>query len=99
LDAVHEGLPARWAVGPVTYDSGVPGFSVTARGPHPGRGKAPVTVSGTGEDETAALRDLDDLLRGVPKPDGTRLDELRQRLRLAYVDGAEEWAGRTLGEA
>jgi hypothetical protein len=41
-------------------------FSVTARGPHPGRGKAPVTVSGTGEDEAAALHDLNDRLRGVP---------------------------------
>src|SRR5438093_6505819 len=74
------------------FDPGVPAFSVTARGPHPGRGKAPQTVSGTGEDETSALRDLDDRLRGVPKPDGTRLDELRRRLRIAYVDGAEEWS-------
>jgi hypothetical protein len=72
-------------------------YSVTARGPHPGRGKAPVTVSGTGEDETAALSDLDDRLRGVPKPDGTRLDELRRRLRHAYVDGAEEWTRANVG--
>jgi hypothetical protein len=48
-----------------------------------------MAVAGTGEDETAALRDLDDRLRGVPKPDGTRLDELRRRLRLAYMGGAE----------
>jgi hypothetical protein len=63
----------------------------------------PVTVSGTGEDETAALRDLDDRLRGVPQPDGNRMDELRRRLRLAYVDGAEEWTraniGRSMGES
>lgn len=91
-NAVHGALPVRWAVGPVTYDPGVPGFSITARGPHPGRGKAPQTVTGMGEDEIAALHDLDDRLRGVPKPQGTRLDELRQRLRLAYVDGAESWA-------
>jgi hypothetical protein len=97
-DAVHEALPARWLVGPVTYDPGVlrsdgylGAYHVTARGPHPGRGKAPVTVSGTGEDEAAALRDLDDRLRGVPKPDGGRMDELRRRLRLAYVDRAESW--------
>jgi hypothetical protein len=96
-DAVHEALPARWHVGPVTYDPGRHAFSVTARGPHPGRGKAPVTVSGTGEDEAAALRDLDDRLRGVPKPDGTRLDELRRRLRFAYVDGAEEWTRANAG--
>ena len=46
--AVHEALPARWHVGPVTFDPGRHAFSVTARGPHPGRGKAPVTVSGDG---------------------------------------------------
>ena len=45
-----------------------------------------------GDDEVAALRDLDERLRGVPKPDGTRIEELRARLRLAYVDGAEEWS-------
>ena len=37
-DAVHEALPARWHLGPVTYDPGGPHWSVTARGPHPGRG-------------------------------------------------------------
>jgi hypothetical protein len=77
-DAPWEAVPARWTIGPITYDPGRHAFSVTARGPHPGRGKAPVTGSGTGEDEAAALRDLDDRLRGVPKPDGTRLDELRR---------------------
>ena len=66
-------------------------------GAHPGRGKAPQTVTGTGDDATAALRDLDDRLRGVPKPDGGRMDELRRRLRLAYVDGAEEWARENVG--
>jgi hypothetical protein len=96
-DAVHEALPARWHVGQPSYDPGGPHWSVTARGPHPGRGKAPVTVSGKGEDEAAALRDLDDRLRGVPKPDGTQLDELRRRLRFAYVDGAEEWTRQNVG--
>ena len=101
---VHEALPARWCVGQPSVDPGVlradgyrGAWSVTARGPHPGRGKAPQTVTGTGEDETAALRDLDDRLRGVPKPDGTRLDELRRRLRLAYVDGAEKWTRENIG--
>jgi hypothetical protein len=103
-EAVHEALPARWRVGTVTYDPGalradcfLGAFSVTARGPHPGRGKAPVTVSGIGQNETAALRDLDDRLRGVPKPGGTRLDELRRRLRFAYVDGAQEWTRGNVG--
>ena len=87
-DAVWEALPARWTIGPVTFDLGVPradgpmaAFRVTARGPHPGRGEASQTVTGTGEEETAALRDLDDRLRGVPKPEGTWRDELRQQLR------------------
>jgi hypothetical protein len=98
-EAVHDALPARWRVGPVTYDPGRRCWGVTARGPHPGRGKAPVTVSGTGEDDTAALRDLDDRLRGVPKPDGTRMDELRRRARLAYVEGAADESQRRSGRA
>jgi hypothetical protein len=102
--AVHESLPARWCVGHPSYDPGVVrsdgyrgAWSVTARGPHPGRGKAPQTVTGTGVDEIEALQDLVDRLTGVPKPDGGRLDELRRRLRLAYVEGAETWAVDTLG--
>jgi hypothetical protein len=103
-DAVHEALPARWCVGRPSYDPGVlrpdgyrGAWSVTARGPHPGRGRVPQTVTGTGDDETAALRDLDDRLRGVPKPDGGRMDELRKRLRMAYDEGAETWAAQNLG--
>jgi hypothetical protein len=64
---------------------------------HPGRGRAPVTVSGTGETEVDALRDHHDRLRGVPKPDGGRMDELRRRARLAYLEGAEEQSRQTLG--
>jgi hypothetical protein len=88
--AVHEALPARWQVGRPSFDPGRHAWIITALGPHPGRGKMPVAVSGTGEDEIAALRDLDGHLRGVPRPDGSRLDELRRRARLAYVQGAEE---------
>jgi hypothetical protein len=91
-DAVHEALPARWTVGLPSRHPHTGLWSVTAIGPHPGRGEQPQTVSGTGEDETAALRDLDDRLRGVPQPDGSRMDELRRRLRLAYLEGAEEWS-------
>ena len=95
--AVHEALPPFRRVGPVTYDPGVVrpdglmgAFCVTARGPHPGRGKMPVTVSGTGEDEVAALRNLDERLRGRHDSGGA-LEALRQRVRLAYVSGAEGW--------
>jgi hypothetical protein len=94
--AVHEALPARWHVGPVTYDPGRHAWSVTAHGPLPGRGKAPQVVTGTGEDEAAALRNLDDRLRGVPRPDDGRLDELKQRLRQAFIQGAEEDSRRLL---
>jgi hypothetical protein len=96
-DAVHEALPARWRIGPPSYSPAYRAWSVTAVGPHPGRGKQPTTASGTGEDETAALRDLDDRLRGVPKPAGSNLDALRARLRLAYIEGAEYWSRRELG--
>jgi hypothetical protein len=57
------------------------------------------TVSGAGEDEIAALRDLDGRLRGVPHPDGGQLDELRRRLRLAYVEGAEAWSRAEVGRS
>jgi hypothetical protein len=100
-DAVHEALPACWCVGRPSYDPGVVwsdgyrgAWSVAGRGPHPGRGKMPQTVTGTGQDETAALRELVDRLGGVPKRDGNRMDELRRRLGMAYIDGAEEWSQR-----
>ena len=103
-DSLWDALPARSHIGPITYDPAVlradgqlGAYHVTARGPHSGRGKAPVTVSGTGDDETAALRDLDDRLRGVPKPDGARLEELCRRLRLAHVDEAEKWTRENVG--
>ena len=56
-DAVHEALPARWNVGPVSYDPGRSTWVVTAIDTRTtGRGKLPQTVSGYGEDEVAALR-------------------------------------------
>lgn len=98
-NAVHDALPARWRVGPPGYDPGRQHWRVSAVGPLPGRGKLPQTVTGTGEDETAALRDLDDRLRGVPRPDGTAMEALRRRLRLAYLEGAEDESRRALGRA
>ena len=88
--AVHKALPARWHVGPPTYDPGRHAWVVAAHGPLPGHGKAPEVVTGTGVDEVAALHDLDDRLPGVPRPDGGRLEELNRRLRQAYLSGAEE---------
>jgi hypothetical protein len=48
-------------------------------------------------DETAALRNLDDRLRGVPKPDGSRMAERERRSRMAYFEGAEEWSREYTG--
>ena len=96
-EAVHDALPARWRVGPVTYDPGRHAWNVSAYGPHPGRGRAPQTVTGLGDDEVGALRALDDELRGVPQPNGSRMEELRQRWRLAYLAGAEERSRQDLG--
>ena len=95
--AVYEALPARWHVGPVTYDSGRHAWSVTAHGPLPGRGKVPKVATGTGEDEVAALRDLDDHLRGVPRPDCGRMEELNRHLRRAFVTGTEADSLKRLG--
>ena len=99
-DALYDSLPARWHVGKPSYNPERKVWSVTAWGPLASRGKAPRSVSGTGEDEAAALRDLDDRLRRVRQPRRGRVDELRQQLRMAYVEGAEAWAmendGRSL---
>src|SRR3954468_22233738 len=102
-DAVHEALPAGWRVGPVTYSPAIPGYSVSAVSGGYSRTKRPQTVQGTGDTEAAALRSLDDRLRGVPQPNGSEMAAREQRIRLAYVEGAEEWsrenAGRPLTEA
>jgi len=102
--AVHDALPPGWRVGPATYGRGRHLWSVTARGSHPGRGKAPVTVIGSGEDELAAVGDLDARLRGAPRPgeDAARREALNRRLRLAFYQGAtDEMArfGRTFDAA
>ena len=50
-----------------------------------------------GRDEAAALRDLDDRLRGVPQPNGSRMAERERRFRLAYLGGAEQRSRDALG--
>ena len=54
-------------------------------------------MTGTGDSEVAALRALDDRLRGVPQPNGSRMAERERRLRLAYLEGTEEWSREKLG--
>jgi hypothetical protein len=51
-------MPDSWRIGEATVDSGTWQWSITARGLHPGRGKAPKTITGAGEDEIAAMVDL-----------------------------------------
>ena len=82
-DAVWDALPGRSTVGRPSYDPGVlrsDGYRgtwcVTARSPHPGRGKAPQTVTGHADDEEGALRDLDATLRGQKPADGGVLTPL-----------------------
>jgi hypothetical protein len=90
-------MPARWTVGQPSSDPGRPGWSISAVGPNRGRGKLPTFVSGIGENELAAVKDLDARLRGEHSDGPRRLDELRARLRLDYLQGAEDWARRDLG--
>ena len=68
-------LPEWWALGPTSYDPGIGRWTYTARGPHPGRGKYPETITGIGEDELAAMIDL--LIR---------LDERRRDEKLAEIE-------------
>jgi len=42
-------------------------------------------------------RDLDAVLRGAKPADGSCLEELRQRIRLGYLDGAEGWTRQHIG--
>jgi hypothetical protein len=70
----------------------------SARSGHPGpRFAGPIYLTGLGEDEVPALRDLDARLRGERSEGPRWLEELRARLRFAYLDGAEERSRQELG--
>jgi hypothetical protein len=68
-------LPEWWAVGPTSYEPGTGRWTWTAHGRHPGRGKTPERLTGTGEDELAAMPDL-----------AISLDERRRAEKLAAID-------------
>jgi hypothetical protein len=86
LDALAV-LP-EWWVGPTSYDPGIGRWSYTARGSHPGRGKDPETITGTGEDELAAMTDL--RIRLHERRKAERQDNIERRGRVAFLEGAEE---------
>jgi hypothetical protein len=67
---------------------------VTARAPHPGRGKMPVRVSGTGDTEVAALVDLHGCLTGAGRPveNPAKRELLNRRLRQAFYQNVEDQA-------
>ena len=98
-DALFDAVPPRWHVGRPSFDRERGAWVVTAWGPTRGRSRTPQSVSGMGEDEAAALRDLNDRLPGVPDPNRRRTEELGRRLRKAYVDGAEAFARETFDRA
>ena len=85
---VLELLPEWWAVGPTSYDPGTGRWTWTARGRHPGRGKAPETITGTGEDELAAMIDL--RIRLDERRRAEKVAEIERRGRAAFLEGAEE---------
>ena len=80
-------LPEWWAVGPTSYDPGIGRWSYTARGSHPGRGKYPETITGTGEDELAAMVDL--RIRLDKRHRAEKLRDIDRRGRAAFLEGAE----------
>lgn len=63
--SLQEALPTRWTVGRAAYDPGGHAWPISAVGPHPGRGKLPIYVTGFGEDEVAAVRDRDARFPGL----------------------------------
>ena len=83
---VLELLPEWWAVGPTSYDPGIGLSSYTARGRHHGRGKCSETITGTGEDELAAMMDLRIGLDERHRAD--TLVEIDRRGRAAFLEGA-----------
>ena len=85
-------LPERWSVGPTSYDPGIRRWSYTARGPHPRRGKFPETITGTGEDDLAAM--IDPRIRLDERRRLDKLAEIDRRGRAAFLEGGEAHSGR-----
>ena len=73
---------------PTSYDPGTGRWTWTARGRHPGRGKTPERITGTGEDELAAMIDL--AIRLDERHRDEKLNAIDRRGRAAFLEGAEE---------
>ena len=58
-----------------------------ASGPHPGRGKSPETIRGTGEDELSAMTDLS--IQLGERRRGDKFAKIDRRGRAAFLEGAE----------
>jgi hypothetical protein len=69
-----------------SYDPGTGRWTYTARGPHPGRGKYPETITGTGEDELAAMTIS---ASGSTSADAPTSSPIDRRGRAAFLEGAE----------
>jgi hypothetical protein len=70
-----ERLPDGWRVGRPSCDPSVHRWCITARGPHPGRGRAPDTETGQAIDEIGAMVDL-----------AQRLDERRRDAKVEAIE-------------
>lgn len=80
-------LPDGWRVGRACWNPGTRRWAVTARAPHLGRGEAPETISGIGDDDLAAMIDL--RIRLEERHRGETLGAVDQRGRAAYLEGAK----------
>ena len=85
---VLELLPDGWRLGRACWNPSTQRWAVTARPAHPGRGVAPETISGIGEDELAAITDL--AIRLDERRRADMLAEVDRRGRLAFLSRAEE---------
>ena len=72
-------------------------MDVEARGPHPGRGKHPETITGTGEDELAAMTDL--RIQLDERRRNAKLADIDRRGRAAFLEGAEAQSQAAEGRA
>ena len=94
LDVLDQ-LPEGWHVGRISWNPCTRRWAITARGPHPDRGRAPETISGIGPDEPSAVTNLRIRLAKRHRPD--QLAEIERRGRAAFLEAAEAQSQATEG--